>query len=70
MILVLTGFAEIWLKWWTESRTESSNNRMYYGVYTALLCVHILTIGIDCWCVASDLSTLALVSKENGATDG
>ncbi|KAK1245968.1 hypothetical protein MKX07_005037 [Trichoderma sp. CBMAI-0711] len=45
----LSQFTQIWLKWWTESSTESSNNGMYYGVYTALLCVHILTIGIDCW---------------------
>lgn len=67
VMLVLTSCIEIWLKWWTDSNTESStpNNGMYYGVYVALSCVYILTIGIDCWCVTSDPSPLTLSSQEN-----
>lgn len=47
----LTLEIDIWLKWWTEANHDhaDASTAMYYGVYSALLCVWIAFVGIDCW---------------------
>ncbi|KAL7941848.1 P-loop containing nucleoside triphosphate hydrolase protein [Trichoderma barbatum] len=51
MPVFLQQFTQIWLKWWTEANDGDSqiNSGMYYGTYVVLLCLFIVTTGLDCW---------------------